>query len=205
MNINYSVEDLIQFEREVADAYNDHQFGSGRIHLHSGGEEHLIEVFRKIQPEDWLVLYWRCHYHMLLRGVMKAEIYEEIRSGRSIHPQLPNYRIVSSAIVGGNAPIAVGLALSIKRSGGSNHVHCFMGDMGAETGIVHEAIKYARNFDLPVTFHIEDNNRSVNNITSEAWGREKHTYADGGPKLDYYVCPLGRYPHGGGGKWLQFS
>jgi TPP-dependent pyruvate/acetoin dehydrogenase alpha subunit len=205
MNITYSVDDLIQFEREVADAYNNHEFGVGRIHLHSGGEAHLIEVFRTIQPEDWCVLYWRNHYHCLLKGVSKQEIYQSIASGKSIHAQFPKQRIVSTSIVGGGAPIAVGIAMGIKRRGGTNHVHCFMGDMTAESGIVHEAIKYARNFDLPITFHIEDNNRSVNNVTSEAWGRENHTYADGGPKIDYYVCPLGRYPHGGGGKWLQFS
>ena len=95
--------------------------------------------------------------------------------------------------------------MGIQLAGGTEHVHCFLGDMAAESGIVHESIKYARNFGLPVTFHIEDNNSSVNNKTSEAWGRDKHTYADGGYKIDYYGCPLGRYPHGGSGKWLQLS
>ena len=205
MNTGLTRKDLIQFEQDVADAYNGHKFGTGRIHLHSGGEEHLIKVFEGIQPEDWVVCYWRNHYHCLLKGVSKEDIYAEIAAGRSIHPQFPEHRIVSSAIVGGNAPIAIGLALGIKLRGDTNHVHCFMGDMSAESGIVHESIKYARNFGLPITFHIEDNNHSVNTLTSEVWGRKKHIYAEGGDKIDYYICPLGRYPHGGAGKWLQFS
>lgn len=205
MNVPLTPTDLIAFEAKVAERYNNKEFGNGRIHLHSGGEEHLIEVFRHISPDDWLVLHYRNHYQCLLKGVTKDEIFAEIAAGRSIHPQLPDYRIVSTAIVGGGAPIAVGIALGIKLRGGTNHVHCWMGDQAAERGEVHEAIKYAQNFDLPVTFHIEDNNQAVNTKTNEVWGREKHTYADGGPKIDYYVCPLGRYPHGGSGKWLQLS
>ena len=50
MNPSYSVTDLIAFEAEVADRYNKGEFGSGRIHLHSGGEQHLIDVFRSIKP-----------------------------------------------------------------------------------------------------------------------------------------------------------
>lgn len=204
MDIKYTVEDLIAFEAEVAERYNKGEFGSGRIHLHSGGEQHLIDVFREIQPEDWVVVCWRNHYHCLLKGVSKEEIFHEIKTGNSIHPQFPQHRIVSSAIVGGAAPIGVGISLGIKLSGGSEKVHCFLGDMGSETGIFHESLKYARNFDLPITFHIEDNNSSVNDKTSEVWGREKHSYANA-PDIDYYVCPLGRYPHGGSGKWLQLS
>ncbi len=32
-----------------------------------------------------------------------------------------------------------------------------MGEMTAATGIAHECIKYAGNWDLPITFIVEDN------------------------------------------------
>ena len=33
--------------------------------------------------------------------------------------------------------------------------------MTSETGIMHESLKYAENFNLPIKFIIEDNNLSV--------------------------------------------
>ena len=82
-------------------------------------------------------------------------------AGRSISLCFPEYRILSSAIVGGVVSIAAGIALGIKRSGEKARVYCFMGEMTAETGIAHESVKYCRNHQLPVTWIIEDNGKSV--------------------------------------------
>jgi pyruvate dehydrogenase E1 component alpha subunit len=114
---------------------------------------------------------------------------------------------VSSGIVGGIIPIALGVALDIKRSGGTNHVHCWMGDMTSETGIAYECIKYARNFDLPITFHIEDNGQSVCTDTRSAWGYEPDellSFQHSWPKIDYSTYKTGKYPHAGSGERIQF-
>ena len=42
--------------------------------------------------------------------------------------------------------------------------------MSAETGIFHEAVKYADNFDLPATFVVCDNGVSVMTDTRLRWG-----------------------------------
>ena len=42
--------------------------------------------------------------------------------------------------------------------------------MTFETGVFHESYKYARNFDLPIEFVVEDNNLSVHTPTDAAWG-----------------------------------
>lgn len=203
MNTGLTVQDLVQFEGEVAELYNAKKL-KGRIHLHSGAEEYLINVFKEVAEDDWVMCYWRSHYHCLLKGVPKDELLAEIIEGRSISAQFPKYRVMSSAIVGGVVPIAMGAAYAIKRSGGTNHVHCFMGDMTSESGIVYESIKYARNFDLPITFYIEDNNNSINTETRTAWGSPQATFAEDGDKVKYHRCDLGRYPHGGAGQWVQF-
>ena len=50
------------------------------------------------------------------------------------------YKIYSSAIVGGSIPIALGAAWAIKFKNKKEKVFCFMGEMTSETGIVHECI-----------------------------------------------------------------
>ena len=69
-------------------------------------------------------------------------------------------------------PIAVGAAMSIKESKTDARVHCFLGDMTAETGIAHECMKYSRNHELPIRFIIEDNNKSVVSDTRQVWNSE---------------------------------
>ena len=45
--------------------------------------------------------------------------------------------------------------------------------MGFETGEFHLCYKYAKNFDLPLQFVIEDNNLSTNTPTDETWGQKQ--------------------------------
>ena len=74
-------------------------------------------------------------------------------------------------------PIAVGTALSLKlKKEKEAMVYCFMGEMTSETGIAHECIKYSRNYNLPIHFIIEDNEKSVCTDTRNAWKLKKLSY-----------------------------
>ncbi|SVB00768.1 uncharacterized protein METZ01_LOCUS153622 [marine metagenome] len=164
----------------------------------------MIEVFDDVKEQDWIMCSWRSHYQCLLKGVPEEVLYRDILAGRSISLCYPKQRIFSSAIVGGSISIATGIALSISKKGGSNCVHCFVGDMTAETGIAHECIKYSENFDLPIRFIVEDNRKSVCTDTYEAWGMSASSYlAYGGSKVVYYQYET-RYPHAGAGERVQF-
>lgn len=196
-------EDLISFEEEIAELFNSAKIPSP-VHLYYGNEKEIIEVFRDIKDDDWVMCSWRSHYQCLLKGVPEDKLREEILANRSISLCFPEQRIVSSAIVGGILPIAVGVAMGIKRSGGSNRVHCFMGDMTSETGIAHECIKYATNHKLPIRFIIEDNGKSVCTETKEAWNQDKLTYEDSSNPLVVYYKYQTKYPHAGAGERVQF-
>src|SRR5258708_10240064 len=95
-----------------------------------------------IDKRHWLLCGCRSHYHCLLKGVPPAELKAAILAGHSVSLCFPKYNILCSGIVGGIAPIAVGLAWAIKRRGYDRRVHCFLGDMSAITGIGHEAVTY---------------------------------------------------------------
>ena len=203
MITNLTAEDLICFEDRVADAFNSGLIRAP-VHLYDGNENQMIEVFDDVKEQDWIMCSWRSHYQCLLKGVPEDVLYRDILAGRSISLCYQKERIFSSAIVGGSISIATGIALSILKKGGRNRVHCFVGDMTAETGIAHECIKYSENFDLPIRFIVEDNRKSVCTDTYEAWGMSASSYLEyGGSKVVYYQYET-RYPHAGAGERVQF-
>lgn len=198
-----TAEELIAFETDIAGEFNQGKIRAP-IHLYHGNEAQMIEIFRDVKPDDWVMCSWRSHYQCLLKGVPPAQVKAEIMAGHSITLCFAEHRIVSSAIVGGIVPIAVGTALGIKRQGGTNRVHCFLGDMTAETGIAHEAIKFSTNYGLPIRFIVEDNGKSVCTDTRAAWQQPVLSWEKTQHPLVTYYQYQTKYPHAGAGKRVQF-
>ena len=187
-------DELIEFENEIASIFEQGKI-HGPIHLSAGNEDKLISIFKDIKLTDWIFSTWRSHYHALLHGVPKELVKEEILKGNSITLCFPEYRFYTSAIVGGIIPIAVGVAMGIKKenakllelcktfsTSGENisdedrikeHIWVFIGDMALETGIFFESFKYATFHNLPITFVIEDNDLSTTTPTRETWGKRE--------------------------------
>lgn len=193
-----TAQELIDFEKEIADLYNQKKIPHV-IHLASGGEEVLINIFKGIRSQDWVLGSWRSHYHCLLKGVPREQLKQSIIDGHSIALCFPEYKILCSGIFGGVLPIAVGLAMAIKRTSEDSVVYCFMGDMTAESGIAHECVKYSQGHGLPIQFFVEDNGLSVCTKTQEAWGTSWDTGI-----VDRYSYEPGRYPHAGSGVRVPF-
>lgn len=198
-----TVEELIAFEKDIADEFN-----AGKIpypvHLSGGNESALIDIFKNIGRRDYICSTWRSHFHALLHGIEPAKVKAAIMAGRSITLTFPEHRFLSSAIVAGMAPIAVGLALAIKRDGRDEKVWCFLGDMAARTGAVHEARMYARGHRLPIVWVEENNMISVCTPTMDTWHSRKgdEPYGQGDQNMSYsYKLP---FPHAGAGVRVQF-
>jgi pyruvate dehydrogenase E1 component alpha subunit len=198
----YTKEELINFEENIAEYFNNAMI-KAPVHLYYGNEDQMISIFENIHPEDWVFCTWRSHYQCLLKGVPLEQVKSDILKGKSISLCYPKYNIFSSAIVTGNIPIATGVALDIKRKGGTNHVWCFLGDMTSETGAFFENWKYAVNFDLPITYVIEDNEKSVCTETKKTWNTNELFFAKETRKIVYYQYKT-KYPHAGAGKRIQF-
>ena len=199
----YKKKELINFENDIAKCFNNGKIRAP-IHLYSGNEDFLIKFFKKIKKNDWVFCSWRSHYQCLLKGVPPKLLKSEILAGKSISLCFPKYKIYSSAIAGGTLPIAVGMALSLKRKKSRNKVFCFIGEMTSETGIAHENIKYSMNKKLPIHFVIEDNKKSVCTDTRKTWSQKKLTFEKISNKyVTFYKYKL-KYPHAGAGKRVQF-
>jgi pyruvate dehydrogenase E1 component alpha subunit len=190
-------EQLINFEAEVKQMFLDGKLRSP-VHLSGGNEEQLIAIFKDINKDDWVFTNYRSHYHALLKGVPEDRLKQWILDNKSIHFMDSEYKVFSSAIVGGTLPIALGVAWAIKRKGGKNKVWLFTGDMTAELGVFNDCVKYARRNDLPIIFVVEDNGMSTDTVTQEAWGK-----LDGGPNTLRYKYRR-TYPHYGVGAFVKF-
>lgn len=206
-------EDLISFEKDIAELYGQALI-KGPIHLRDGNENELIEIFSRIGADDYVFSTWANHLHALLKGIPADKVKARILESQSMAMNFDDYKFYTSAIVSGISPIAIGTALSIKRNNDSNRVWCFLGDMSFRTGISHESIMYAISHDLPITFVVENNNKSVDTPTQDVWGSVKildllsfygSLIADAGTstQIMYYEYSS-EYPHSGTGVFVSF-
>lgn len=199
-------EELIAFEKEIAEIFKSGKLRAP-VHLRAGREDDLIRIFReqKIGDDDYVFGFWDSHELALLKGVPREELKDSIMRGNSIALCFPEYKILCSGIVGSLMGTAAGVAWSLKNKGEPGHVYLFCGDMSSETGIFHEAVKYAVNYDLPVTFVVGDNGVSVMTDTREVWGCPEPWFK--GTKYEekiIYFRYTNAYPHSGIGKLIKF-
>jgi len=190
---------ITNFESKVYDLYN-----AGKIpypvHLTKGNEIQLSKIFQYISNKDWVLSTWRNHGHALMHGINEKKLLNQIMKGKSMYVSSNKNKFLSSSIAGGMLPIALGLALSIKRKKQKNKVWIFIGDMTSMMGSFYEVYNYSRNFNLPLEFVIEDNGKSVYTNTKKTWNVKNIKY----PKdIFYYKFNL-KYPHHGTGKWVSF-
>ena len=94
--------------------------------------------------------------------------------------------------------------MAIKMQEQNEHVWCFLGDMTSETGIAQTAFAYSENFDLPITFVIEDNNLSVLTDTRKTWGTDILRFEKFFNKKVISYKYTNKFPHAGAGKRVQF-
>lgn len=156
--------DLKDFTAEVSRRFDAGEI-PGPIHLNSDSQiEPLMAIFEDIGARDWVLSTWRSTYHALLCGVPRELVMAEIIAGRSMQLHFPEYRFMTSSIMGGMLPIACGLAA------GGERVWCFVGDMCASTGAFRDAWQYAYGHNLGAIFVVENNGLSTNTPTEKTWG-----------------------------------
>jgi TPP-dependent pyruvate/acetoin dehydrogenase alpha subunit len=202
MDTGLTPEDLRRFELEIFQLFKDKKIHSP-IHLRGGNEQQLIKIFKDIQSDDYCFLTWASHLECLLKGVDREKVKEKILNNKSICMSFKEHNIISSAIVAGNAPIAVGVAMGIKKQNKKNKVWCFVGDMAFYTGTVQEAIRYSEVNDLPITFVVADNGLSVTTPTEKIWGNDIENICKNSSKCLYYKY-TNAFPHAGIGEKVLF-
>lgn len=185
-------EDLIKFENRIGELYHDNKLPF-LFHLSGGNEDQLIEIFEDIHDGDYVISNHRSHYHALLSGIPADKLEQDILDGKSMFIYDRERNFFVSSIIGGTPAIAAGVAWALKRKGSSQRVWCFVGDGTEDSGHLFEAVRYVEGFDLPCTFVIENNNRSVETPNDERWGSKADIVWDS-PKVVKYYYDI-TYPH----------
>lgn len=196
MNHGHSKESLIAFESRVKESWESGNLPC-LLHLAGGEEEILLSIFDEAKEGDWFLASHRAHYIALLAGMSEQEVWNGIHRGDSMFLYSKERNLYVSAILAGCCPISVGVAKALKDAGITNHVHCFLGDGAEEEGAFYEAVLYAAGHDLPVTFHILDNDRQVDTDVMTRRGMREGA-------LDSWACVqrhryVATYPHAGSG------
>ncbi len=192
MRKKWTKEELILFEDKIGNLYLDNKLPF-LFHLSGGNEELLISIFEKIEEGDYVISNHRSHYHALLHGIPPEVVEDRILNGRSMFIYDRDRNFFCSAIIGGTPAIAAGIAWALKKKRSKQKVWCFVGDGTEDNGHLFEAVRYVEGWDLPCTFIIENNNRSVEATNSDRWGKSAD-YKWNSPCVLKYKYEI-TYPH----------
>jgi pyruvate dehydrogenase E1 component subunit alpha len=155
-----------RFEERAGEMYAKAKVG-GFLHLAIGEEATIVGAVRAMRDDDFLISTYRSHGHALARGTdpnrVMAELFgreQGVSGGRggSMHMFDGEKRFMGGyGIVGGNLPLAAGLALSSDYRGTEEVTVCVFGDGAANQGTFGETLNLAALWKLPVVFMVTNN------------------------------------------------
>jgi pyruvate dehydrogenase E1 component alpha subunit len=155
-----------RFEEEAGRQYQRAKAG-GFLHLAIGEEATIVGTTSVMEPDDYLIGTYRTHGHAIARGTDPKNVMAELFGredgtargrGGSMHIFDGDRRFMGGyGIVGGNLPIAAGLALASDYKGTDEVTVCMFGDGATNTGNFGETMNLAALWRLPVVFLVENN------------------------------------------------
>src|SRR6266571_3114606 len=145
-----------RFEERAAEMYARAKIG-GFLHLSIGEEATIVGSARALRESDYLISTYRSHGHALVRGTppekVMAELFGRVDGcsrgrGGSMHMFDLTRRFMGGyGIVGGNLPIAAGIALAGD----------YRGSEDVTLGTFGETLNMAALWKLPVVFMVVNN------------------------------------------------
>jgi len=155
-----------RFEERAGEMYARAKVG-GFLHLSIGEEATILGSARALRDSDYLISTYRSHGHALVRGTppenVMAELFGKVDGcsngrGGSMHMfDLANRFMGGYGIVGGNLPIAAGIALSCDYRATDEVTLCTFGDGASNQGTFGETLNLAALWKLPVVFMVTNN------------------------------------------------
>ena len=141
--------------------------GKGHFHVSGMGHEALAAISFLMEPDDYIVPYYRDRGLILGRGVTTGELgleYFAKRNTGSSGRQMPSHYSNADLHIwsvptptGSQLLPACGIAWGIQLDGKNNLVVTTVGDAATRQGDFFEAISFAKEKKLPLLFVVEDN------------------------------------------------
>jgi pyruvate dehydrogenase E1 component alpha subunit len=155
-----------RFEEKAAEVYVAGKIG-GFCHLYIGQEAVGVGAISAIRKDDYVLGSYREHGQALAKGMsargIMAELYGKVTGcskgkGGSMHMFDKELNFLGGhAIVGGQIPLATGLAFASKYQGKDQVTLCFFGEAAVNQGAFHESLNMAQLWKLPCIYICENN------------------------------------------------
>jgi len=155
-----------RFEEKAGQAYGQKKI-QGFCHLYIGQEAIAVGINEALRPDDPVLTGYRDHTHPLIRGadagMLMAELFGKDTGyskgkGGSMHLfDVEHHFYGGYGIVGGQIPIAAGMAFASKYRGEDRITVCSFGDAASNQGAFHESFNMASKWKLPVLYVVENN------------------------------------------------
>ncbi len=185
-----------RFEERAGEMYAKAKIG-GFLHLCIGEEATIVGATQALRDGDYLMSTYREHGQALARGtearVVMAELFGKVDGcsrgrGGSMHLfDLERRFLGGYGIVGGNLPLAAGVALASDYTQTDDCTLCMSGDGATNQGTFGETMNLAALWRLPIVFMI------INNQFGMGTALERHSaVTDLSRKADGYGVPGSR-------------
>ncbi len=156
-----------RFEEKAGQMYGLRKIG-GFCHLYIGQEAIAVGSIAALDlKKDYVLTGYRDHGHALACGMSPkaamAELFGKATGcskgkGGSMHFfDTDHHMYGGNGIVGGQIPVAAGVAFKIKYNAENGVVLCYFGDGAIHQGVFHETLNMARIWNLPIVFICENN------------------------------------------------
>ena len=143
----------------------------GHYHVYIGQEATGVGIIACLNEGDYVYSTHRNHGHLIARGADPKKVFAEILTkatgyaggkAGTLHGCAPDLNFpLSSGIVGGVLPIAVGTAWSLKHRELPNVAVVMFGEGALEEGAAYEALNLASLWKLPILLVCENNTSEV--------------------------------------------
>ncbi len=155
-----------RFEEKSAEAYSAGKIG-GFCHLYIGQEAVAIGAISAIRKDDYVLTSYREHAHAIAKGISPKSVMAELfgkatgcsrGKGGSMHMFDKEVSFLGGhAIVGGQIPLATGVAFATKYKETDQVTLCFFGEAAVNQGAFHESLNMAQLWKLPCIYICENN------------------------------------------------
>src|SRR5436190_6475424 len=151
--------------------------GKGHFHVSGMGHEALAAISVQMEPDDYIVPYYRDRGLVLGRGVTTRELaleyFAKRKTGSGGRMMPSHYSDLERHIwsvptpTGSQLLPGCGMAWGIQLDGKKNVVVTTVGDAATRQGDFFEAVCFAKEKKLPVLFIVEDNGYGISSPTRE--------------------------------------
>src|SRR5438128_5128396 len=157
---------LRRFEEKCAESYSLGKIG-GFCHLYIGQEAVGVGAISLLRRDDYVLTSYREHGQAIAKGIspeaVMAELYGKRTGcshgkGGSMHMFDKDVNFLGGhAIVGGQIPLATGVAFAAKYQETDQVTLCFFGEAAVNQGAFHESLNMAQLWKLPCIYICENN------------------------------------------------